>query len=72
MTISLSLAEAEYRSMRRVYVELAWLSRLLHVFDVTTITPIPLKRDNLIALYIASNPVFDERTKHVELNCHFV
>ena len=71
-TISLSSAEAEYRSMRRLVAELAWLSRLLHELTVDHITPIPLKCDNQAAIYIAKNPVFHERTKHIELDCHFV
>jgi len=71
-TVSLSSAEAEYRSMRRVVAELAWLSRLLHELTITDLTPIPVKCDNQAAIYIAKNPVFHERTKHIELDCHFV
>ena len=70
--IALSSAEAEYRSMRRICSELAWLTRLLHELKVPTITPIPLKCDNQAAVYIAKNPVFHERTKHIEIDCHYV
>jgi len=72
VTVSLSSAEAEYKSLRRVTAELAWLSRLLAELTLTSITPIPIKCDNLAAIYIAKNHVFHERTKHIELDCHFV
>jgi len=71
-TVSLSSAEAEYRSLRRVVAELAWLSRLLNELTITSVCPIPVKCDNQAAIYIAKNPVFHERTKHIELDCHFV
>ena len=58
--------------MRRVCAELAWLSRLLTELEIDGITPIPLKCDSQAAIYIASNPVFHERTKHIDLDCHFV
>ena len=58
--------------MRRLVAELAWLSRLLHELTVDDVTPIPLKCDNKAAIYIAKNPVFHERTKHIDLDCHFV
>ena len=71
-TVSLSSAEAEYRSLRSLVAELAWLSRLLYEFSIPDIASIPVKCDNQTAIYIAKNPVFHERTKHIELDCHFV
>nr|XP_016440214.1 PREDICTED: uncharacterized mitochondrial protein AtMg00810-like [Nicotiana tabacum] len=71
-TVALSSAEAEYRSMRRVVAELAWLTRLLHELFVVSVVPVPLHCDNQSAIYIAKIPVFHERTKHINLDCHFV
>lgn len=70
LTVSLSSSEAEYRSMHRVCTELAWISRLFEELQVENLTPIPLKCDNLSAIYIATNPVFHERSKHIEVDCH--
>ncbi|XP_074303858.1 secreted RxLR effector protein 161-like [Silene latifolia] len=71
-TVSLSSAEAEYRSLRRVTAELAWLTRLLSELDVPDITPVPVKCDSQAAIHIAKNPVFHERTKHIDLDCHLL
>jgi len=71
-TVSLSSAEAEYRSLRRLVAELAWLNRLLHELGFENITPILVKCDSQAAIYIAKNLVFHERIKQVELDCHFV
>jgi len=71
-TVSLSSAEAEYRSLRRVVAELSWLNRLLNELAISSVCPIPVRCDNQAAIYIAKNPIFHERTKHIELDCHFI
>ncbi|CAM8913179.1 unnamed protein product [Rhodiola kirilowii] len=70
--ISRSSAESEYRSMAATCCELTWLARLLADMKVPILSSIPLHCDNKAAIHIAHNPVFHERTKHVELDCHLI
>ncbi|CAM8966871.1 unnamed protein product [Rhodiola kirilowii] len=70
--VSRSSAESEYRSMAAVCCELTWLARLISDMGVVVAAPVHLHCDNKAAIHIAHNPVFHERTKHVELDCHLV
>ena len=58
--------------MAHTATELTWLQHFLQEIGFSAPTPIPLFCDNQAALHIASNPVFHERTKHIEVDCHFV
>lgn len=71
-SMSLSSVEAEYRSMRRLVAELTWLTRLLTDLSAPHPIPVLIFSNSQTAIHIARNPVFHERTKHVELDCHFV
>jgi len=71
-TISRSSAEAEYRAVDNAVAEATWLRQLL--LELHT----PLRRatlvycDNISAVYMSSNPVQHQRTKHIEIDLHFV
>ena len=70
--VSQSSAESEYRVMTQSACEIMWLHQLLPEVGIKTSVLTKLWCDNQTACHIASNPVFHERTKHIEIDCHFV
>ena len=64
--------EAEDQVMTLAMCELIWLKHLLRERRFRKDDQIKLICDNQAALHIASNPIFHERTKHIEVDCHFI
>lgn len=58
--------------MDTVTSEIFWLIALLKTFGLEHNQAVALYCDSKAAIYIAANPVFHERTKHIEINCHFI
>nr|GEW56751.1 uncharacterized mitochondrial protein AtMg00810-like [Tanacetum cinerariifolium]GEX65098.1 uncharacterized mitochondrial protein AtMg00810-like [Tanacetum cinerariifolium] len=67
-----SSQEAEYKDMTMTCCEVTWLVCLLKDLGIKDLKRIELFCDNQAALYIAANPVFHARTKHIEFDCHYV
>ena len=71
-TVFRSSTEDKYRAMAMTTREPVWLQSLLTSFGVHLSQPMELHCDNQSALHISANPVFHERTKHIEIDFHFV
>ena len=52
--------------------ELIWRRHLIQELRFGKDKQMKLICDNQATLYIASNPVFPKRTKHIEVDCHFI
>ena len=71
-TVSRSSAEAEYRAVANGVAEASWLRQLLMELRHPPRRAILVYCDNISAVYLSTNPVQHERTKHVEIDLHFV
>ena len=71
-TISRSSTEAEYRAMANTAAELTWMSFILKDLHIPLASTPTLYCDNISALHMTINPVFHARSKHIELDYHFV
>ncbi|GKC78189.1 ribonuclease H-like domain-containing protein [Tanacetum coccineum] len=71
-TLSRSSAEAEYRGVANAVAETSWLRNLLCELHTPLSTTTIVYCDNVSAIYLSSNPVQHQRTKHIEIDIHFV
>jgi hypothetical protein len=71
-TVSRSSAEAEYCTVAKAVVEVSWLRQLLTELHVALPKTSLVYCDNINVVYMSSNPVQHQCTKHVEIDLHFV
>lgn len=70
--VARSSAEAEFRAMAQGICEILWLKQILEELKKPMEYPLRLYCDNKAAISIAHNPVQHDRTKHVEIDRHFI
>ena len=71
-TVSRSSTESEYKAVANATAEMMWVQTLLRELGVNSPNAARLWCDNLGAKYLSSNPIFHARTKHIEVDFHFV
>ncbi|XP_019241983.1 PREDICTED: uncharacterized protein LOC109222026 [Nicotiana attenuata] len=71
-TISRSSAEAEYRSLASTVAEVIWILGMFKELGIPHSSFVPIYCDSKSAIQIATNPVFHECTKQIDIDCHFI
>ncbi|GKA47753.1 ribonuclease H-like domain-containing protein [Tanacetum coccineum] len=72
LTFYRSLAEAEYRGVANVVAETCWLRNLLRELHTPLSSTTFVYCDNVSAVYLSTNLVQHQRTKHIKIDIHFV
>ncbi|XP_016177623.1 uncharacterized protein LOC107619899 [Arachis ipaensis] len=72
VTVAVSSSEVEYQALALATREAQWLSYVLKDLGAFLSKPVNLYCDSKSAIYLATNSVFHERTKHIEADCHIV
>ncbi|XP_019157590.1 PREDICTED: uncharacterized protein LOC109154206 [Ipomoea nil] len=70
--VARSSTEAEYKALANFAAKVTWVVSLLRELGLHTGQPSNLWCDNLGATYLCAKPVFHARTKHVEIDYHFI
>ena len=70
--VSWSSTESEYRGAANGAIEIAWTKSLLRELSITPTQPPLILCVNISATYLAANPILHARTKHMEINYHFI
>ncbi|PWA93616.1 hypothetical protein CTI12_AA069020 [Artemisia annua] len=70
--VSRSSTEAEYRALADCTCEITWLKCLFKDLHISLNVPTKINCENASTIALASNPIQHARTKHIELDCHFV
>lgn len=70
--VARSTTEAEYISLASVVMEILWVQSLLKELKVTLMSKPLLLCDNMSTILLSRNPLFHNRTKHLELDLHFI
>ena len=58
--------------MAHTAYEIMWIKSLLANLRFIHSEPMKMRCDNQAAIYIVNNPVFYERMKYIEVDCHFI
>lgn len=67
-----SSTEAEFRALAHGMCEGIWIKIILEEFKFPRTKPIRIYCDNKVVISIAHNPVLHDRTKHIEVDKHFI
>nr|GEW08988.1 ribonuclease H-like domain-containing protein [Tanacetum cinerariifolium] len=64
--------KAEYRSMAAATYEIMWIVKIMSDLNIKNLLPAELYCDNKTAMQIDTNPIMHEKTKHFNLDVHFI
>ncbi|XP_020685792.1 uncharacterized protein LOC110102004 [Dendrobium catenatum] len=71
-TVARSSTEAEYRALAAEAAEVLWLRQLLEELHIPQMAPTTVYCDNTSAIALSNNPIYHARTKHIDVDCHFI
>ena len=70
-TVALSSTEAEYMALSDCSRQVVWMHTLLGELGYR-LKPVPICGDNQGSIFIASNPVTEKRSKHIDIRYHYI